>query len=126
VFVKVNVAGVDTPATYAVTVYAPAVALAAIATDCATPELLVVAVVTPPANAALAPLEGTVNVTAMPLSRLPFESVTVAASGLAKAVLIVVLCPLPLVAAIEAGAPTVLVKTNVAVEDRPVTIAVTA
>jgi hypothetical protein len=59
--------------------------------DVATPELLVVAVLTPPANVALAPVDGTVNVTVTPLSGFPPESFTVADSGLENAALVAAL-----------------------------------
>jgi hypothetical protein len=69
-FVSAKFAGFKTPATVAVTVYAPAVLLAvntgAVATPC--PFVLTVAVVPTPVNVPLAPLVGAVNVTTAPPS----------------------------------------------------------
>ena len=93
--------------------------------DVATPEALVVAVFTPPANVPLAPLPGAVNVTVTPLTGLLLESFTVACSWVANAVLIVALCGVPLVAAIEAAAPAVFVSAKFAGVATPATVAVT-
>jgi hypothetical protein len=65
--------------------------------DVATPDPLVVAVFTPPANVPLAPLTGWVNVTVTPLAGFPPE-VTVTTNGFANGVPTVVLCGVPLVA----------------------------
>ena len=73
----------------------PAVALAVNTTDVATPLALVVAVFTPPAKVPLAPVVGAVNVTVTPLTGLLPASFTVACSEVAKAVLIVALCGVP-------------------------------
>jgi hypothetical protein len=51
-----------------------------------------------------------VNVTVAPLTGLPPASFTVATNGFAKAVLIVALWLLPLVAVIDAGDPDTLVR----------------
>ena len=91
----------------------------------ATPEALVVAVVTPPANVPLAPLPGAVNVTVTPLTRLFPESFTVACSWVVNAALTVALCGEPAVAVIVAGAPTKLVSEKVAGVATPATEAVT-
>jgi hypothetical protein len=48
-----------------------------------------------------------------------------ATNGAANAVLTVVLCGVPLVAVIEAGAPTVFVRLKLAAVDTPATVAVT-
>jgi hypothetical protein len=56
--------------------------------EVATPDALVVAVVTPPAKLPLAPLTGGVKVTVAPPTGLPPESVTVACRVEANAVLI--------------------------------------
>jgi hypothetical protein len=77
--------------------------------EVATPELLVTAVVTPPANVPLAPLAGAANVTVTPPTGLPPESRTVATRGAANAVLIGALCGVPLVAVIDAATPGVTV-----------------
>jgi hypothetical protein len=73
--------------------------------DVATPLAFVTAVFTPPAKVPLAPLPGAVNITVRPFSGLPPASVTVAAKGAAKAVLISALCPEPLVTTIDATGP---------------------
>jgi hypothetical protein len=80
---------------------------------------------TPPAKLPEAPLAGAANVTIAPLTGLPPESLTVATRGLLKAVLMVVLCELPLLARIEAAAPAMLVSAKLAGVDTPVTFAVT-
>jgi hypothetical protein len=92
--------------------------------DVATPLALVVAVFTPPANVPLAPLAGGVNVTMTPLTGLLPASVTVATRGAAKAVLIVVLCGVPLVAATFAAVPVLFVSEKLTVV-KPVAAAVT-
>jgi hypothetical protein len=71
----------------------------------ATPLLLVIAVVVavPLAKVPLAPLAGAVKVTVTLATTFPETSFTVACSAIAKAVEIVADCPLPVVAAIEAG-----------------------
>jgi hypothetical protein len=99
-------AGVATPATDAVTVYAPptmllAVNVVAVATPCA----LLTAVFAPPANVPLAPLAGAVNVTVTPLTGLLKASFTVACIAVANAVLTVVLCGVPAVAVMVCAVP---------------------
>jgi len=90
VFVSGKLVGVPTPATVATTAYDPAALLAVIFGEVATPKALVTAVaMTEPAKLPLAPDAGAVNVTVTPEAGLPPESDTVAASGLAKVVLIV-------------------------------------
>ena len=91
----------------------------------ATPLAFVSTVFTPPANVPLAPVPGAVNVTVTPETGLPPETFTVATSGAAKAVLTVVLCGVPLVAVMLAGALAVLVREKLAVPGTPVTDAVT-
>jgi hypothetical protein len=86
VLVKLNGAAAVTPYTDALTVYAPVVLLAVKTAEVATPEEFVVAVFTPPANVPPAPEAGVVKVTTTPLTGLLPASVTVAASGEAKAV----------------------------------------
>ena len=127
VLVKPKVAGVPTPAVLAATLYLPAVPLAVKAGAEATPEVLVVAVAVmpPPANVPLAPLEGAVNVTVTPGTAFPPPSFTVACSAVANAVLIGALCPEPCVAVIEPGAPGVFVRPKVAGVLTPTTLAVT-
>ena len=74
----------------------------------ATPLLFVVAVAfADPLNAALAPVEGAVNVTVTPLTGLLLASLTVASSAVPNAALIVALCGVPAVAAILPAAPGV-------------------
>ena len=126
VLVSAKLAGVVTPATEAVTVYGPpAVALAVNVAEVATPLLLVVAVLTPPAKLPLAPEAGGVKVTVTPETGLPPLSFTVATRGAAKAVLMAVLCGVPLVAVIEAAVPAVLVSAKLAVPATPDTEAAT-
>jgi len=125
VFVSEKFAAVATPDTVAATLYGPpAVLLAVNVADAATPLALVVAVFTPPANVPLAPLPGAVNVTTTPLTGLFPESVTVATKAAANAVLIVALCPEPLVTTIFAGGAPRLVKEKFA-EVAPVALATT-
>src|SRR6266699_6123003 len=92
----------------------PAVEFAVNVADVATPLAFVVAVFTPPANVPLAPLPGGVNVTTTPLTRLFPASVTVATNGAANVVLIVALCPEPLLTATLAAGPVRLVKEKFA------------
>jgi len=96
----------------------------------ATPLALVVAVAVsppfvPPVKVPLAPVEGAVNVTVVPLTRFPSTSFTVAVRLAPKALLIVALCGVPEVAAMVAGAPALLVREKEAFVDTPVTEAVT-
>jgi len=92
--------------------------------DVATPLAFVVAVFTPPANVPLAPATGGVNVTNTPLTGLFPASVTVATRGAANAVLIAVLCGVPLVATTFAAAPTLFVNAKFA-DVAPVALATT-
>ena len=92
--------------------------------EVATPLALVVAVFTPPAKVPLAPLAGGANVTTTPLTGLLPASVTVATRGAPNAVLIVVLCGVPLVAATLVGVPEVFVREKFA-EVAPVALATT-
>jgi hypothetical protein len=116
--VNVNAAGEPTPVTVALTEYVPAVLLAVNTGAVATPLELVVTVAVAPlpgaANVPLAPVEGAVNVTVALLTRFPLPSFTVTAKFVVKAVLIVVLCGVPAVAVMLAGAPALLVSENAA------------
>jgi hypothetical protein len=123
VFVSEKLADDETPATVAVTVYEPAVAVAVAVTD-ATPLEPVVAVVEP--SDALAAPEGAAKVTVTPETGLPFASSTVAESDAPNAVLTVADCDAPPVAAIEATGPAVFVREKVAGVDTPDVAAVTA
>jgi hypothetical protein len=114
VLVSAKFAAALTPATLAVTVYAPAVALEVKTAEVATPDALVVAVVTPPAKPPLAPLPGAAKVTVAPPTGLPPESVTVACKVEANAVLIAALCGVPPVDVMWAGVPGFTVKVAVA------------
>jgi len=115
----------DAPVALATTLYGPpAVALAVNTAEVATPLEFVVAVFTPPANMPLAPLAGGVNVTTTPLTGLFPASVTAATNGAGNAVLIAALCGVPLVAAIFAAAPALLVSENFA-DVAPVALATT-
>src|SRR5271163_954189 len=100
-------------------------ALAVNTAEVATPEALVIAVFTPPANVPLAPLPGAVNVTVTPLTALPPASLTVATNGAAKAVLMAVFWGVPLVAVIAAAAPALFVSAKFAAVATPVTVAAT-
>src|SRR5271170_1101167 len=104
VLVSEKVAEESTPATVAVTVNVPTVALAVSIAELATPLAPVVAVLTPPAKVPPGPVVGAVKVTATPATGAPATSVTVTASGAAKAVFTVALCGVPPVAAMFAGA----------------------
>ena len=78
-----------------------------------------------PAKVPLAPLPGAVNVTVTPFTGLPPASFTVAPRAAAKAVLMVVLCGVPALVTMLAGAPVRLVKLKLAVVATPPTLAVT-
>jgi hypothetical protein len=82
----------------------------------ATPLLLVAAVVVtvPLANVPLAPLDGAVNVTVTFGTKFPEASFTVACSAVANAVAMLADCPLPVVAAMDAAAPGLLVRLKLA------------
>ena len=90
----------------ATTLNPPALPLAVIAVEVATPETLVTAVFTPPAKVTLAPVwAGAVKVTLAPDTALPPLSVTLATSGLVKALKIGVDWLLPDTSDTVAGAP---------------------
>ena len=93
--------------------------------DVATPDAFVVAVFPPTAKVPLAPLPGAVNVTVAPLTGFPPASLTIAASGAAKALLIAPICGIPLVAVMLAVGPSVFVSEKFAVAVTPVTLAFT-
>jgi hypothetical protein len=96
--------------------------------EVATPLALVVSVSVRDefeANVPLAPVAGAVNVTEAPLTGFELLSTTVATSGAPKAVLMVAFCNEPLVAAIDAGGPDVLVRLKVVVAVTPATEPVT-
>jgi len=80
----------------------------------ATPAGLVVMVMVPPAKLALAPVVGDMKVTFAPLTGFPPASLTMTASGAAKAVLTLALWPLPLVKEMRAAGPARFVSANVA------------
>ena len=90
------------------------------------PLLLVTAVaVADPANWALAPLPGAVNVTETPFTGLLKESFTITCKAAGKAVLTNVLCGVPALTVTLAAAPAVLVRLKLAVVATPITLAVT-
>lgn len=95
---RLKLAVVDTPATDAVTVYAPAVVPAVKTAEVATPLALVVAAFTPPAKVPVAPEAGAVKVTVTPVVGDP-PVVTVATSGAANDEATAALCAVPLVTA---------------------------
>jgi hypothetical protein len=112
--VREKFAGVATPVTVAVTMYGPpAIPSAVNAGATATPCAFVVAVVVlpPPVNVPLAPLDGAVNIMAIPLIGLPFASVTVTSKGIANAVLMAALCGAPDVVVTEAGVLVMFVES---------------
>src|SRR6267143_491288 len=124
--VSEKVAGVATPVTDADTLYGPpAVLLAVNVAAVATPCVFVVAVFYPPANVPLAPLAGAAKVTVAPLTALLKESLTVACSCVANAVLMAALCGVPAVAVIVDGGPAKLVSEKLAGVETPLTNAVT-
>jgi len=125
VFDREKLAGMATPATVAVTVYAPTVPLAVKTAAVATPLAFVVPVFVPPAKVPLAPLAGAAKVTTAPLTGLPPESFTVACNCVVNAVLMGALCGVPAVAVMVAGAPDRLVSEKFAVGATPETLAVT-
>ena len=90
----------------------------------ATPEELVVTAGLPE-NVPLAPEPGAMKVTEMLLVGFPNESLTVACSGVANAVLTAALCGVPAVAVIETAAPAVLVSKKLAGPGDPTIAAVT-
>ena len=104
----------------AVTVYEPMVEFA-VAVTLATPDEFVTALLLE--SDALAPDGGAEKVTVTPLSRLPFESFTVACRAVANWVLTGADCGVPPVAVRAAGAPAVLERANVALSEP--TLAVT-
>src|SRR5580704_4268961 len=110
VFDKEKLAVAVTPETAAVIAYDPAVELA-VGVTLATPvaPVTTVAVAEPP-KAAVAPEDGAVKVTVAPDTGFPKESFTVAARGVEKDVLMVELCGVPPVAAIEKGLPALFVS----------------
>ena len=116
ILVSEKVAGIATPVTDASTVKLPGVELAMNAGEVATPDAFViaVAVLPPPARVTLAPVEGAVNETITPLSGLLPASLTVAASGLANALLTVALCWVQLASAL-ATLPALSVAATVSV-----------
>src|SRR5450755_4492768 len=116
------------PVAAAVTLYGPPAVLLAVNGADATPAALVATTMVSVLllNNPEAPEPGAVNVTLTPATGLLPTSRTVTASGLAKAVLMVALCGVvPALAVIDAGAPTVLVRLNVAGVTTPTTLAVT-
>jgi hypothetical protein len=119
VFVSVNPAVPPNPATDAITWYVPVSPFAVSVCDRATPDASVVDVSMPPANAALAPLPGAVNVTTAPPTGFDAASRTVTASGSPKGVFTPVVCGVPLVAVIDAGPdppdPTTMVVVTSAI-----------
>lgn len=106
VFVSENTAGWPTPATSADTVKDPAVPFAVNAGAVAMPFEFVVAVTVPrpPAKVPLGPVAGARNVTVTPPTPWLLESVTIATRGAANGELIRVLCGVPPLAAMLAGA----------------------
>src|SRR5579862_4195345 len=119
--VSAKLAGVATPATDAVTVYAPAAAFAT-ALTLAWPPASVVAVAED--NVADAPVAGAAKLTVTPLSGLPEASLTSTCSGAAKGARTVVLCGVPAMAVIVDAAPAVIVKALLCADTSEVPTAV--
>lgn len=118
-------AGVETPATLAVTWYEPATLLAVKAGAVAMPEPSVIAVVMPPAKLPLAPNAGAVKVTvALDTGLLP-ESSTWTCRPVRYVVKMVALCGVPAVAVIVAGAPERLATEKLAGLAAPAVLALT-
>jgi hypothetical protein len=69
-----------------------------------------VAVVDPPVKVPLAPDDGAVKVTVAPFTGLLATSLTLAWKAVANAVPVAVLCGVPLVAVMLAGAPATFVR----------------
>jgi hypothetical protein len=100
--------------------------LAVRAGEVAIPLALVVAfAVMEDPNRALGPLDGAVNVTAIPLTGFPAASVTLACSAEPNAALMTAICGVPPVAEIVAAAPARLVREKYAGVAAPVTLATT-
>lgn len=76
-------------------------------------------------NAALAPVDGAVNVTVTPLTGLPLASLTVAWSPVVNAVFTAALCGVPAVVVTLDAIPAVFVMLNLAGAGHPATLAVT-
>jgi len=108
--------------------FAPELPFAVKSADVATPLALVVAIVlfeAVSANIPLAPVAGAVKVTTAPLTGFWPPSTTLATKGDENGVFTMTPCELPLVAAIDAGAPVVFVRLNLAGVDTPGIAAVT-
>ena len=121
---SVNVAGVDTPDTLAVTVKTPPVAFA-VAVTLASPELSVTAVAAD--SVAVAPLEPVcaAKFTVTPGSELPDASATTTTNRLANAAPVGVVCWFPLTMKTAAGPVETFCRRNVAGVATPATEAVT-
>lgn len=92
----------------------------------ATPEVPAMAVtVNEPLKLPLAPLAGAAKVTIAPLTGLLFESLTLAWSGVAKAVPTVALCGVPAVALTEIVTGATFVRLNRALDAPFMTLATT-
>lgn len=126
-FVRLNVAGVETPATIAFTANCPAIVFA-VKTDAASTPLLPVCPVNvfdAPVNVPEAPEEGAVNVTETPGTGLPNTSKTVTRRFVAYAVFTCALWGVPAVGLIVAAGPDAFVRLNDAGVVTPATAPVT-
>jgi hypothetical protein len=127
-FVRLKLAGVETPGAVAVTMYGPPTVALAVKTDeVALPveSVVSVSVAVPFKNVPLAELAGAVNVTVTPLTAFEELSSTVATNGAGNGVLMSVLCGVPLVAVIVPAEPPMLVRLKFAGVVTPLTVAVT-
>src|SRR5271170_4456942 len=112
VLVRVKPGLVVNDSTDAFTVYPPLVLFAVnVAVACPEASVTTEMVLVPFENLPLAPLAGAVNITVNPCNGLLPESATVATSELVNAALGAALCPVPLVALIDAGAATIVVES---------------
>jgi len=93
--------------------------------EVATPEALVTAVFTPPANVPLAPLVGALKVTVTLATGLLLASVTITCSCAANAELIVAFCGVPALATMLAGGLPKFVSEKLAEPETPEAVAVT-
>ena len=112
-FVSVKTAGVATPAAEAVTVNVPGNPFAVSVWDLASPDASVMAVFTPPAKVAPAPLPEERKVTVTPLTGFDPASRTIAESGSPNGVFTCAVCGVPpldeIDVAVGPGFPTITV-----------------
>jgi hypothetical protein len=81
--------------------------------------VVAVVVLRPPENVPLGPLVGAANATEIPLTGLPFASVTRACSAVANAVFVLALCGVPALAVTNAGMLAIVVVSVAFAGDAP-------